>query len=78
MGRAGRRPGLDRSTLVRAIVKQYLNSGDSEEACLMEAGRAPGDRRGDRQAPQGGSRCPFIFNIVSIRAPLGAIVRSLF
>ncbi|MDK2931706.1 MAG: CopG antitoxin of type toxin-antitoxin system [Bacillota bacterium] len=37
LGRAARRLGMDRSTLVRAIVKQYLNN-NGEEACVMERG----------------------------------------
>ncbi len=38
LGRAARRLGMDRSTLVRAIVKQYLNNNNGEEACVMERG----------------------------------------
>lgn len=36
LGRVARRLGMDRSTLVRSIVKQYLNGRGSEEAYARE------------------------------------------
>lgn len=39
LGRAARRLGTGRSTLVRAIVKQCLNNNNGEEACVSDGGR---------------------------------------
>ncbi|MEW6227637.1 MAG: CopG family antitoxin, partial [Bacillota bacterium] len=46
LGRMARRLGMDRSTFVRFVVKQYLNGGDRGEARVMEPESGYGRQNG--------------------------------